>query len=169
MSLFDGIENAKIRQPRLYFRPGRYVARIDQMKTGATRKKINFFCVNMTVCVVLDVSAAVQNVQGPHRVGDKPSWMVLQSWDSFLSTVKGAICMCAGGSEADITNEVVQLAVGPGQPFAGEFMELDIRNQVNDKNQKTFTIINPVRMWSLEEVLSKLPSDTASSLGLVAA
>ena len=157
MSLFDGIEKASIRVPRLYLRGGKYICRILEMKTGNNRKREPFFVTNLLVCVCTDASAAMKNVRGPLLPGEKPSWMVMAKWDSFLPTVKGLIAVLAGGAEEEVTREVVDFACSPQQPFKNEFIELDCWDRVDDEDpKKVFTNVNPLRVVPLEEVMQKM-------------
>jgi hypothetical protein len=172
MSLFDGVEKAEIRKSREYMRPGRYVMRINEMKTGKTRKKLDFFVVNCTVVAVLDPSAAAGHIRGPFKIGDTPGWMIMAHWDSFLSTVKGLIFVLAQAGEmaqdeSEVTREVIDLAVSDSQPFRGMFIELDATDVIDDATGKVvFTRVRPVRVWGLEEVRSKLTPAQLTSLNI---
>lgn len=173
MSLFDGIENAQLRKDRSYFRPGRYVVRIDGLKTGVTRKKLSFFVANTTVVHVVDATAAANDNRGPHRVGDTPSWMVMAHWDSFLSTVKGLLFVLASSlglakDEAEVDKASIEAAVSDAQPFAGTFLEIDARNVPRKDSDEMFTQVRPVRGWTVDEVLGKIPPSLAASLRISA-
>lgn len=169
MSLFDGIDKAEIQKRREYVRPGRYVVRIDGLKTGMTRKKLAFFVANMTVVHVVDVTAAANDNRGPHRVGDSPSWMTMATWDTFLPTVKGLVFFLAQGAgmaenESDVDKEALEMAVGDNQPFAGMFLEIDAVNVPKRESNDVFTQVRPVRVWAVDEVLGKIPPAVATSL-----
>jgi hypothetical protein len=173
MSLFDGIENAEIQKRREYVKPGRYVMRIDGLKTGMTRKKLSFFVANMTVVHVVDITAAANDNRGPHRVGDSPSWMTMATWDTFLSTVKGLIYVLAQSaglaqSESEVDKASIEMAVGDTQPFAGMFLEIDAVNVPKRESADVFTQVRPVRVWTTDEVLGKIPPAVAASLRIQA-
>lgn len=174
MSLFDGIDDAKLRQRREYLRPGRYVCRVNALQSGMTRKKMSFFVAELEIVHVIDGSAGLADVRGPMRVGDQPGWMVMANWDSFLSTVKTIIMALSETTNPnEVTKEVVELSVSSAQPFAGTFLEIDCKNVVSEKKDaagntttRTFTRVDPVRTWTREEVLAKVPPAVAASLGV---
>ena len=83
------------------------------------------------------------------------------------------MCLAECNDPAEVTKEVIELAVSPAQPFAGYFLEIECKNVVSAKKAadgtetaKVFTRIDPVRVWSRDEALQKIPPATAASLKL---
>lgn len=161
-NVFEGIENAEVQRDSEFIRPGRYILRLDACRTGVTRKQIDYSLFSFTCVDVVDDTAASDDPKGPHRVGDKVSWMIMKSWDGFLAAVKSAIVQMTGCSEDEVTSDNLQIIFGGDQPLAGNFYEVDARNIITKKNT-TFTKVRVVRELAADEVRARVPDHVATS------
>jgi len=165
MSLFDGIESANVQRDSEFIRPGRYFFRVDSIRSGRTRKGIDFVAFNFTCVHVVDDTAAADEPKGPHRVADRVSWMVMKDWDSFLTTVKSTVKALTGCTEDEVTVEAVNAIIGDGQPLAGMYCEVDATTKITRNNGK-FTRVAVKRAVEQSELLTVVPSHVAATFKL---
>lgn len=167
MSIFDGVENAKVQRDSEFIRPGRYLCQVAAIKAGKTRKGIEFVAFNFSVLHVVDDTASADDPQGPHHPGDLISQLIMANWDSFLPTVKTSIKNLTQCNESEIDKEMMNSIVSDAQPLAGMFCEIDAR-LVPTKSGGKFTRVSIKRPVDEKEILSMVPAEMQESLGLKA-
>lgn len=133
--LFKGIEQAKVSARSDYFQPGRYICRINNIKTGTTQARIDFFCVEMTVMHVLDDKGNPQH----NRPGSDCSHMMMSQHLSFLGNVKAFAASVMECSPNDITPEICTALCAPDQPLRGTLVELDAKI-IETRKKTPFTL-----------------------------
>lgn len=165
MSIFDGIDKANVQRDSEFIRPGRYFFRVDSIRSGTTRKGDQFVVFNFTCVHVVDDTAAADEPKGPHRVSDRISWMVMKSWDTFLSTIKSSVKALTGCTEEEVTVEAVNAIIGDQQPLAGMYCELDATTKITRNNGK-FTKVAIRRAVEPSELLTVVPPHVAQTFKL---
>jgi len=133
MGIFDGIEEAPVGQDANYQREGNYVERVDNVKVGQTRKKVDFFAIEKT-CVAID--DAPDYPQG-HKVGEQYCDMIMANQDGYLSRIKGFCVSVLDMDGDDINGEFLNELCGEGQPLAGTCIRSKSRPQ---KSKSTDTV-----------------------------
>jgi hypothetical protein len=113
MSLFDGIENAKVYGGGRYIEPGNWMLKVQELSTfeSAQQKGRFYFCAEFEV-IGTDVETT--------REGEKVTWLVNMMNGSALDNIKGfAMALTPGSSEADITPDAMEEMVSSDNPAAG--------------------------------------------------
>jgi hypothetical protein len=78
MGIFDGIKGQRGTLGGVYFKEGHYVVLIDRVKSGRTRKDIDFFVAECTV---------KESSNSDMPAGKKPSFMVMLDKDAAMGNV----------------------------------------------------------------------------------
>lgn len=137
--LFGGIQNAPDTKEANYCRPGRYFARLDNVKIDKNRKKEAFFAVEMTIVKMMsntwmEIGDDEQEVERTgHQEGESCTYLVPNygaGKDMFLSNCKTAIngiCAFQGitldGMDDENVMEFIAGIVDADQPLAGLVVE----------------------------------------------
>lgn len=79
MGLFKGIEDAKMSEGGTYLKPGIYDIQILRVKTGQTRKKIDFFVVDFKI---------LGSNNPEHAIGSTANWWLGFDKDGTLGNIK---------------------------------------------------------------------------------
>lgn len=161
-SIFKGIKDAKAKVDAVYDGPGHYLERIEKVKLDESRKGVTFFAVEKTVIHVFDNA---DNNSLAHRVGDSPTFMIMQTSDYFQSEVKAFIKSVL---EEDLDTkpedeilEMIQAIVDDSQPLAGTVVEM--RNRlITTQKENVITRSNFVREVPASELLEVLTDDEKS-------
>lgn len=158
MGIFKGINRVKPRVDANYIGPGKYLLRIDKVKVEQTRKREDFFAVEMTVLHVLDDLEG----QAAHRVGDGVTWLIKNAGDSadyFLPEISAFVKAVVGEDLASMDDEeaesCVDQMVADDQPLAGMLIEVHARH-VATQSGGTFTKVAFKRAVPAAEVAETL-------------
>lgn len=111
MGVFDGIEKAEVFTAGKYIQPGVFLAEIQKVKQGETRKKEGFFVVEMKV---LESSSLKE-----HPIGTPMSWMVMMKHDAALGNIKHFLNVAGEIPLEEITKQDGEDAVSEANPFGG--------------------------------------------------
>lgn len=164
MSYLKGIADAKASRDSVYFRPGKYLAHLDMLKTFKNRKGAERLAFECTIVSVLDDTKSSKSPGGAHSVGEKASW-VPGDQDAEFPRVKAAIKALTGCDESEIKEEFLQQLTSAAQPAQGKFFEIDV-DMVPTKAGGLFTTHRIVRCWTKADVESRVKPELLQSLGL---
>lgn len=125
MGRFTAINQAQVSAGGVYFLPGSYVTEILRVFVMKNWKGDEFF---IAECKILDSD----NSERP--VGSKASMVVNMDNVSAMGNIKAFLAAASGIDpknsvrvNAEITEEIAEIAVAEGNPFAGTVLELDAR------------------------------------------
>lgn len=150
MGLFKGISEAKASVAANYLRQGLYLLRVDACKTGETRKKKEFACLEMKVVKVLhDPDQYPEKKQ--HRVGESVTHMLMAEHDAFLGNIKALVAAVLDIGDEEVTESECNDVFGPDQPLAGCVVEVEAI-EIETKAGNPFTKVIYRRMLDDEEI-----------------
>ena len=131
MSLFKGIEEAKVSEGGSFLTEGIYPElEIVEFKAGQSRKREDFVVVKCKVVQSTGPSAA--------PVGALVDWMVMLRWDGALGHVKGFLAAACGIDVSEVDEAGTEAAIGEEQPLRGMKISAEARNVVT-KSGGTYT------------------------------
>lgn len=162
MSFFKGIKDVKASRDSVYLRAGRYLTYMDNFKQFKNRKGHERIAFEMTVVQVLDESKAFADSSGPHRMGDKVSWVPTDD-EAEIPRVKSAIKVICGVEEDLIDEEFCTNLATESQPLRGLFVEWDCE-MIKTSKGNPFTVRKAVRKWGKQEVEEKVPASVLAGL-----
>lgn len=129
-SAFAGIGQAEVFETGVYIQPGVYLAEVKKVKQGETRKKREFFVVEMKVLETSDIKA--------HPVGSDMTWMVMMDQDAALGNIKHFLNVAGDIPLEEISEQDALDAVGQENPLQGTKLRI-IATNIKTKAQKDFT------------------------------
>lgn len=162
MSFFKGIKDVKASLDSVYLRAGRYLTYMDCFKQFKNRKGHERIAFEMTVVKVLDESKAHADPSGPHRLGDKVSWVPTDN-EAEAPRIKAAIKTITGVEEDEIDEQFCCNLAVEAQPLRGLFVEWDCE-VIRTKSGNPYTVRKAVRLWSKDEVEKAVPAEVLTSL-----
>lgn len=137
MGLFDKVESARPKVDASYIRAGNYLARIDRVKQGESRKKDPFVAIEMTVLKCLEREGGVE----PHKPGESVSQLYMHKSDYFDSEVKAFVMAVTGCSEGEVTPAACEQVCDPKvQPLANVVVEFHAKTRMT-KLGKNITVV----------------------------
>lgn len=149
-----------------YVRAGQYLVRLEEFRFGVNRSKIPYARFAFTVVHVLDASAAAKEPKGPHRVGEKISWVLMSNKDTSTPALKGALMSIMDCPAEEITTAFSETAASDAQPLKGMFLVLDGDVQKMKSKEGLFTRISIKRRVLGGEVKKVVPPEVLASLRL---
>lgn len=149
-----------------YVRAGRYLVRLEEFRFGVNRSKIPYARFAFTVVHVLDASAAAKEPKGPHRVGEKISWVLLSNKDASTPALKGALMTIMECPAEEITTAFSETAASDAQPLKGMFLVLEGEVKKMMSREGLFTRILIKRRILGVEVKKLVPAEVLQSLRL---
>lgn len=129
MGRFGGVGDAKYNEGGVYFQPGRYLVRVDVVKTGESRKKVEFFVVECTI---------LYSENPELKKGGSVSWMVMSDWDTYLGNIKHFVSVAQEVEMDEVDEEGVEMCVSDENPLAGTFL-VAVAANVKTKKDADFT------------------------------
>jgi hypothetical protein len=156
------------RQPQRdsdWFKPGRYVMRVDKFSFGTTRAGRDYALFNFTVLAVLDDMEAAKGPGGPHRVGDRCSWMLMSDRDASAPALKAAVMTLTGSTESEeIDDALFEQLASPANPLGGLFAEVDCRVIITKQKGVPFNLVKVKRPIEFAELQTIVQAETLSSM-----
>lgn len=149
-----------------YVRAGRYLVRLEEFRFGVNRAKIDYARFSFTVVSVLDPSEAAKDPKGPHRVGEKISWVLMANKDASAPNLKAALMSIMEAPAEEITDDFSKTAASDAQPLKGMFLVLDGSLQKMKSKEGVFTRISIKRRVLGVEVKKIVPQEVLQSLRL---
>lgn len=145
MGLFANIKNQRGTQGGVYFTPGLYVAKINRVKLGETRKKEDFFVVECEI---------VESDSDERKPGSTVSWMVMFKHDAALGNIADFIRAglwayavqneqepaAEDFNDIEIDEESADEVTSEDNPFAGLLMKVEATN-IKTRAGKDFTVV----------------------------
>lgn len=120
MSIFSGADEASGSRTSLYIAPGKYISRINAIKTGQTRKKRDFVVIETSCLAVIREDNDSQTGQPcSNRAGTSPSHMIMMDSDTGLPNVIAAVRDICGVSDDEITEAKLTQVCSDAQPLQG--------------------------------------------------
>ncbi len=165
-SPFKGLDNTNPSRNYEFIRAGRYLARVEEFRFGENRSKRGFARFLFQILSVLDPSAAATDPKGPHRVGEKVSWVLMADKDASAPNLKAALMAICECDAVEITDEASEQMASDAQPLKGIFVEIDGSLQKARSNGNLFTRITVKRRVRGSEVKSMTPASVLQSLKL---
>jgi hypothetical protein len=165
-SPFKGLDTTKPSRDYEYLRAGNYLCRVDEFRFGTNRNKVGYARFGFTVVNVIDPTPAASDPKGPHRVGEKVSWVLMADNDASAPNLKAALMAIAECPAEEITDAASELMASDAQPLAGLFVMVEARLQKMVKKEGVFTRISIKRRVSGAEVKSLTPPEVLKSLKL---
>lgn len=165
-SPFKGLDKTKPSGDYDYVRDGVYLCRVDEFRFGQNRSNVGYARFGFTVVNVIDASSAVANPKGPHRVGEKISWVLRADKDASAPNLKAALMAIANCPAEEITDEASEMLASEAQPLAGLFVVVEARTVKKQKSEGFFTRVSIKRRVSGAEVKTLTPPEVLKSLGL---
>lgn len=139
MGLFDGIDSTKPTRTTEYIKPGKYIAIIDGVKEGTSRKNDDFVVFNMTVLETLQQATDEETGEVlSHCAGDEITDMYMAKYDTFLPNIKAAVMAIFGCEESEVDAETCSKMTSNEQPMAGIAVSVTAKDIVTKKGT-TFT------------------------------
>lgn len=117
MSIFDGIEKAKMSMDANYSREGTYISLIRACKEGKNRRNRPFVAVEKTAILVEDDGDG----KG-HKQGEEFCHMMMADNDSFAGNFKRMVFGIFECDEKEITKEYSELLTGEKNLMGGMFV-----------------------------------------------
>lgn len=164
-SPFKGLDNTKPAGDFEYIRAGRYLARINEFRFGTTRKGVGYARFGFTIVNVLDPSEAAKDPKGPHRVGEKVSWMLMANIDASAPALKSALMTIMESPAEEITDAFSESAASDAQPLAGLFVDVSASLKAT-KTGGMFTLVQVKRRVLGAEVKKIASPEVLASLRL---
>ena len=130
--MFAGITEVAAKQESRFLEPGELVAQIVAIRYGRTKKTDRpYFVVEMKV---------VTSETPGFSPGDLVVWMTqLQKYKNyFLQDVKSFVSSATGHLPDEVTEEVVELVAGEGQPLVGQGLHVRTWSDTNKTSGKSF-------------------------------
>ena len=120
--LFDGMDDAKVGESSVYYKPGNYVVEVIKCLTKKSRKGANLFIAETKIL------KSNNDVRPP---GTVCGWIVNLGLDAALGNIKGFIGAAEGMTDKDkineeITKDVTIYAVSNENPLAGVKLNLEV-------------------------------------------
>lgn len=165
-SPFKGLDTVKPSRDYDYLRAGTYLCRVEEFRFGKNRSQVGYARFSFTVVNVLDASPAAVEPKGPHRVGEKVSWVLMADKDASAPNLKAALMAIAECPAEEITDSASELMASDAQPLAGLFVVVEARTQKMQKKEGVFTRIAIKRRVSGAEVKKLTPPEVLQSLKL---
>lgn len=167
MAMPQGFKGMGARQPQRdseFMKSGRYVSRIDKFSFGKTRSNREFALFNLTILAVVDDTEAAKDPKGPHRVGDKASWMLMSDVDASAPALKAAIMTLTGEQDPEeLDDDVFEKLASAANPLGGLFCEIDCR-VITTKKGSLFNLVKMKRTIEFEELKTIVPAETLKSM-----
>lgn len=171
-SPFKGIDGKQATRDSEYMRAGRYLAYINEFKTGENRNNVPNVRFATTILAVLDDTNAVKDPKGAHAVGHKASWVMSFAKDNTMPNLKAAVMAITGVPEEEVDQEFCDNLTSSEQPLQGMVVEFDNdiikytpKNGASDQ-PSLFTQVKIRRRWSKAEVLEHVEEAVFERLGL---
>lgn len=128
-SMFAGIESARMSTGGVYPLNGAYLLEINAVKSGQTRKKIDFFVAEFKIL----------ESDNPRRAkGTEMSWMCTMDKEPALGNIKAFVAASTGCSSDDVDEAGVLAIVSAENPLKGTKIRL-MATEVTTKSGKPFT------------------------------
>jgi len=159
--LFAGIDDAQTFQSSVWADPGRYIVRINCIKRKDTQARNILIIIEQTVLRALSVAEAHQHGKVGHADGAEISYSFNMRHQSTLGNIKGFIAAMEGMTPEGLMQALqaegrslaqhVEAVIGPGQPYAGMFVEVNY-TQITTRAGAPFTRANWVRVVPAREL-----------------
>lgn len=168
MAIPQGFKGMGARQPQRdseFVKAGRYVVRVDKFSFGKTRAGRDYALFNFTILSVVDDSEAAKDPKGPHRVGDKASWMMMSDVDASGPALKAAVMSLIGTNESEeLDDDTFEKLASPANPLGGLFAEIDCRIIITKGKGQPFNLVKVKRPIEFEELKTIVPAETLNSM-----
>lgn len=145
MGRFAGIKQAQYNEGGIYFLPGLYLVHVDRVKTGTTRKGIDFFVVESTI---------VESDNGERKPGSACAWMVTLDKDAALGNIKHFCSIATGCKLEEVDEAGVEMIVSDENPLRGTFLRVQAVT-ILTKEKKEFTKVTWRRYDGDEQVAAR--------------
>jgi hypothetical protein len=129
ITAFGGIENAQFSEGGTYVLPGAYRIQILACKYKRTRTGKDAFIVEVEI---------LESNNSERMPGTTMTWMVTTDKEPALGNIKQFICVVAGCSDKEVTEEVVLMIVSQENPFKGKTARISATN-ITTKAGRPFT------------------------------
>jgi hypothetical protein len=140
MGLFDGLNQAPIGLQRLYFKAGRYLIQINQVKGITPQASFHGRGAFVVECIVL------QSSEPALPPGSQPAWVQVIHSDTAgqrvaFGSIKQFFCAILGEESLQSTNveELADMAVSDANPLSGIKLGL-VCTQKTTKQGNEFTV-----------------------------
>jgi hypothetical protein len=159
VGLFRGVEEAKFNEGGIWFLDGNYLVKVDVVKVGETRKKVDFFVVEHTICWS-------DNPQ--RKKGTQCSWMATADKDAFLGNVKHFCSVASETPMDEVTEEGIEMIVSEENPLAGTILRVQattIKTKAGgDFTKVIYKHINEADIELLKSLGVEIPEDNPVNL-----
>lgn len=140
-SMFSGIEEARISEGGVYFKPGVFRVEVEAVKGLKDRKGVGTFVVEGTL---------LESSEPSLPVGTAVSWVVKLDKEPALGNIKAFIAAAMGEDAKNVTAESVDLVISAGNPLKGTKLRASAQN-IKTKAGNDFTKIT----WKADSDLSE--------------
>lgn len=139
--MFDGIEEARISEGGVWFKPGAFHAKVNACKALKDRKGVGVFVVEteLTASSRDDLPA-----------GTLVSWVVKLDKEPALGNIKGFAAAALGTTVNKITAEHIENLVSDDNPLAGTMLKVSAQDIIT-KSGHPFTKVSWLPMAEGEE------------------
>lgn len=133
MSLFKGIENAKVTDRLPYMEPGKYLLQLENAKIITSRAKEQF--------AVAEFKILQSEGEGANEVGTSTSQMIKLSLDAALGNIKTLVAALLGIPSAQVTESAADEVFGPSNSAKGVKVRAEAFH-TDTKSGGVFTRVN---------------------------
>lgn len=131
MGMFKGVEQARVSEGGVYFKPGVYLAKVLACKGFQNRQQIGTFVIE---CELIESSEPTL------PPGTLVSQVIMLNKEPALGNIKGFIATAMNDKVENVTEEMCDMVASPGNPLKGTVLRVSAAN-IKTKAGAPFTKI----------------------------
>lgn len=131
MGLFTGINDAKYSEGGIYFLDGNYVVQIEDLKSGTSRQKVDYFAAE---CRIL------QSTNPARPIGTLVTfWVGIKPDTPALADIRRFLAVAGDCDDNDVDDRAAEMSVSEEQPFRGVVLRAAATTITTAKKKLPFT------------------------------